>query len=235
MAEKIFIIIPTYNEKSNIEKLLEQVFGLDIENLHILVVDDNSPDGTGQLVESLKSKYSNLEILHRNEKSGLGRAYIAGFKYVLKKDSDLIFEMDADFSHHPKYIPEFLKAAENYDLVLGSRYIKGGGTENWNWLRKLISRFGNIYARLILGVPFKDLTGGFKCYRRKVLESINLDNLESVGYNFQIETTYHAWKKGFKITEIPIIFTERAEGKSKFDVKIIIESFWKVLKLKFKK
>ncbi|OGY47277.1 MAG: dolichyl-phosphate beta-D-mannosyltransferase, partial [Candidatus Buchananbacteria bacterium RIFCSPHIGHO2_02_FULL_38_8] len=176
-----------------------------------------------------------LDILHRQEKAGLGPAYVAGFKEAIVRGADYIFEMDADLSHNSKYIPEFLEAIKDHDLVLGSRYIKGGGTENWNWLRKLVSQAGNIYARLILGLPFKDITGGFKCYHREVLEKIGLGDLSSVGYNFQIETTYKVYKLGFKIVEIPIIFTERAEGKSKFNFKIIRESFWQVLKLRFKK
>lgn len=232
---KIYLVIPTYNEKANIVKLLGQIFALEIEGLNVLVVDDNSPDGTGQLVEKLKQDNLRLNILHRQEKSGLGPAYVAGFKEVLKWGGDYIFEMDADFSHDPKYIPEFLEAIQEADLVLGSRYIKGGGVKNWNLTRRLISRFGNIYARTVLGLPHHDLTGGFKCYCRQVLESIGLADLSSVGYNFQIETTYKAYKAGFKIKEIPIVFTERTRGKSKFDFKIIIESFWKVLLLRFKK
>jgi len=235
MTEKIFIVIPTYKEKSNIEKLLKDIFDLKIENLHILVVDDNSPDGTGQLVEELKSKYKNLEIIHRPKKMGLGTAYVEGFKYALTNGADFIFEMDADFSHQPKSIKDFLSAIKDYDLVLGSRYVEGGRIVNWNIFRRLISRLGNIYAQIILSLPIKDLTGGFKCYRRQVLESINLDDLSSVGYNFQIETTYKVYKLGFKIKEIPIVFTERALGKSKFDFKIIFESFLKVIFLKFKK
>lgn len=232
---KGLIIIPTYNEKNNINKLLESIFRLNIKDLCILVVDDNSPDGTGQLVEELKNKYPNLDIMHRQEKAGLGMAYIAGFKEALKRGADYIFEMDADLSHDPKYILDFLQAIKNNDLVLGSRYIKNGGVKNWNLFRRLISKFGNIYSSLILDLPYRDLTGGFKCYRREVLEKINLDSLSSVGYNFQIETTYKAHSAGFKIKEIPIIFTERAEGKSKFSLKIILESFWKVLVLRFKK
>lgn len=232
---KIIIVVPTYNEKNNISKLLPQIFNLRIEGLNVLVVDDNSPDGTGQAIEELKKDNNRLAILHRGSKQGLGKAYVAGFKEALKQGADYIFEMDADLSHDSKYIPDFLKAVQSYDLVLGSRYIKDGGVSNWNLTRKLISRFGNIYARMILGLPYRDLTGGFKCYRRKVLEDIGLDNLSSVGYNFQIESTYKAHNKGFKITEIPIIFTERAEGKSKFNLKIMLESFWKVLELRFKK
>jgi len=232
---KIYIIIPTYNEKDNIEKLIELIFGLNIPHLFVLVVDDNSPDKTGNIVEGLKSQYNNLDILHRKKKSGIGPAYIAGFRWVLQKGADLIFEMDADLSHNPKHIPEFLQNIEQYDVVLGSRHVPGGGIENWSMFRKLISRFGNIYARTILSLPFQDITGGFKCYRRKVLEDIDLDSLSSVGYNFQIETTYVAYRRGFRIKEIPIIFTDRILGKSKFDKKIIFEAFWKVLLLRFQK
>ncbi len=232
--EKIIIVVPTYNEKENIPILLSQIFNLKIENLNVLVVDDNSPDGTGELVEELKGEYPCLDILHRTEKSGLGRAYIAGFKEALNRQAVYIFEMDADLSHDPKYIPVFLEKIKNCDLVLGSRYIKGGGVSNWNLARRLVSRFGNIYAQLILNISYRDLTGGFKCYHRKVLENIGLDSLSSVGYNFQIETTYKAHKKGYKIEEIPIIFSERFEGKSKFNLKIILESFWKVLLIRFK-
>ncbi len=230
---KTYIIIPTYNEKNNIENILKEIFDLGVEGLNVLVVDDNSPDGTGQIVERLKQGNTRLDILHRDKKCGLGRAYVAGFKAALEQGADYVFEMDADFSHHPRYIPDFLQAIKNYDLILGSRYISGGGIKNWNLARRLVSRFGNIYARLILGLPIKDLTGGFKCYRRAVLEKINLDSLSSVGYNFQIETTYKAFKCGFKIKEIPIVFTERAKGESKFSPKIILESFWRVLQLRW--
>ncbi len=232
MTQNKYIIIPTYNERGNIEKLLQEIFALEIENLLVLVVDDNSPDGTGELAEKLKTKFSGLEILHRQKKEGLGRAYIAGFKYALERGAAVILHLDADFSHDPKYIPEFFRQIENYDLVLGSRYTKGGGTKNWNLARRLISKSGNLYARIILGLPPKDVTGGFKCYRRDVLEKIDLDNLNSIGYCFMIETTYRAWRAGFKIKEVPIIFVERAAGKSKFDLGIILESFLKVIKLK---
>ncbi len=232
---KVYLVIPTYNEKANIAGLVERIFALAVNDLHILVVDDNSPDGTGNLVEELKTHYPNLEILHRQKKAGLGRAYLAGFSYALKQGADYIFEMDADFSHDPKYLPDFLRAITSADLVIGSRYINGGGVSNWSMLRRLISRFGNAYARLILSLPYQDLTGGFKCYRRKVLETIGFSDVSSVGYNFQIETTYQAHLAGFKIVEIPIIFVERASGKSKFSLKIMVESFWKVLLLRFKK
>src|SRR3989338_2344768 len=199
MKEKIYIVIPTYNEKNNIQNLIPLIFQLGYENLHVLVVDDNSPDGTGEYVEILKKTYPKLEVLHREKKAGLGTAYCDGFSKALSQGADVIFEMDADFSHNPQYIPKFLNMISAYDLVLGSRYIPGGKTENWNLTRKFISRFGNMYARIILGVPFHDLTGGFKCYRRTVLESIDLKHVSSVGYNFQIETTYRTYKRGFRI------------------------------------
>lgn len=231
---KIYIVIPTYNEKDNISKLLLQIFSLNIDNLHVLVVDDNSPDGTSKIVEAMKLDLTNLDLLVREKKDGLGQAYIAGFKQALEEGADYIFEMDADLSHDPKYLSEFLLAIKNYDLVLGSRYIAGGGVTNWNMARRLISKFGNIYARAILGLPYHDLTGGYKCYRREVLEKIDFNNLDSLGYNFQIETTYKTHLLGFKIKEIPIIFTERVRGKSKFNFKIMLEGFWRVLLLRFK-
>ena len=232
---KIYIVIPTYNERANIALLINQIFDLNINDLNILVVDDNSPDGTGLIVEDLKNKFNNLNILHRPQKAGLGAAYVAGFKEALSRGADYIFEMDADFSHDPKYLPEFLNNIKDFDLVLGSRYITGGGVDNWNLMRRLISRLGNIYARIILFLPYHDLTGGFKCYRREVLENIDLDNLNSLGYNFQIETTYKAYKMGFKICEVPIVFTERKSGQSKFNLGIIWESFFKVLQLRYDK
>lgn len=235
MSSNIYLVIPTYNEKGNIEKLLPDIFDLNISGLHILVVDDNSPDGTGQIVEGLKKTYPNLGILHRDQKQGLGKAYLAGFKEVLDQGADLVLQMDADFSHDPKYIPQLLKAIANKDLVLGSRYIKGGGVINWNLMRRLISRFGNIYAQLILGLPYHDLTGGFKCYRADVLKKVVESDLSSLGYNFQIETTYLVHKLKYSIIEIPIVFTERTIGKSKFDLKIVLEGFLKVLALRFKK
>lgn len=232
---KIYIVIPTYNEKNNITKLLPMIFSLGIDDLHVLVVDDSSPDGTGQIVEEMKQQNGRIDVLHRQVKEGLGRAYIAGFRQALSSGADYIFEMDADLSHDPKYIPAILEAAKDSDLVLGSRYARGGGIKNWNIIRRLISRFGNIYAKTVLSVPYNDLTGGFKCYKRKVLETIDLDALNSLGYNFQIETTYKTHKSGFKIKEVPIIFTERVEGKSKFNFKIMLEGFLKVLLLRFKK
>lgn len=232
---RTYLVIPTYNEKENITKLLLKIFSLPLEDMHVLIVDDGSPDGTGEAAEQLRATYPNLEVIHRPQKAGLGMAYVIGFKAALARGADFIFEMDADFSHDPAYVPKLLEAAKAADLVLGSRYVPGGGVSNWNWLRRLISRFGNVYARIVLGLPYCDLTGGFKCYRRAVLEKIDLDRLSSVGYNFQIETTYKAHRLGVRIVEVPIVFCERAEGQSKFDVKIVVESFWRVIRLRFER
>jgi len=232
---KIVVVIPTYNERGNIETLLGQLFALRVEGLNVLVVDDNSPDGTGALVESLRAGNDRLSVLHRTVKEGLGPAYVAGFRAALAEGADIICEMDADLSHHPSYLPTMLSMLSKCDVVLGSRYVAGGGVSNWNWTRRLISRFGNAYARAVLTLPYRDLTGGYKCYRRAVLEQIGLDNLSSVGYNFQIETTYRAHRVGFRIREVPIVFVERAQGTSKFNAKIVLESFWKVLMLRTEK
>ncbi len=226
------VIIPTYNESENIEKLIKELFAQHLP-LDILVVDDNSPDGTGQLVEDLRKNLPQLFILHREQKNGLGQAYIAGFKWALAQNYDYILEMDADFSHQPEYLKEFLNAAKENDLVLGSRYIKGGGVKGWSLSRQIISRLGCLYARLILSLPFKDLTGGFKCFKRQVLEEIDLDKIESNGYMFQIEMTYKTFKNNFKVKEIPIIFLEREKGKSKFNKKIIWEAIINCWKIRF--
>lgn len=232
---KTVVVIPTYNERSNISELIEKIFALNISGLEVLVVDDNSPDGTAEVVRGLSIKYP-VKLLSRNKKEGLGKAYVSAFKSVLYQNDklDYIIQMDADLSHNPKNILDFLHKMGEYDLVLGSRYIKGGGTVNWDKFRKLVSRFGNLYAQFVLSLPYKDLTGGFKCWKRGVLEKINLDSLSSTGYNFQIETTYKAHKLGYKICETPIIFTERKIGKSKFNLGIIWESFIKVLWLRIK-
>jgi len=230
---KTIIVIPTYNEKNNLAGLVKEILSLAIADLKILIVDDNSPDGTGILADELAQNFSRVKVIHRAAKSGLGSAYIVGFKMALADGADYIMEMDADFSHDSRYLPVILREIATADLVLGSRYVQGGGIKNWNWLRKAVSALGNFYARIILGAPIKDLTGGFKCYRRAVLEKINLNDLDSAGYVFQIETTYLAWKKGFAIKEIPIIFTERRAGDSKFNFKIFIEALWRVLLLRF--
>lgn len=228
------IILPTYNERENLAGIIKEIFTVGVENLKILIVDDNSPDGTGRLADELAEQYPNVSVLHRAQKEGLGKAYIDGFQKALSDpDCGFIFEMDADFSHQPKYLPHFLDHIQEADLVLGSRYIADGGVENWGFVRRYISRFANLIIRLILGVPIYDLTGGFKCFRREVLEKLDFARIESSGYNFQIEINYKVYKKQFRIVEIPIIFVERRAGKSKFNATIMLESFWKVLMLKF--
>jgi dolichol-phosphate mannosyltransferase len=232
---KFLIIIPTYNEKENIEKLVVKVIN-DYPIVDILIVEDNSPDGTAKIVERMQNEMfpERLFMLQRPGKLGLGTAYIEGFKWALARHYQYMIEMDADFSHDPKYLGQFFDSIKEYDLVLGSRYVKGGGVVNWGFVRKLISLGGSFYSRLVLKLPFKDLTGGFKCFRRKVLEAIDLDQVESSGYSFQIEMTYRAFLKGFKIKEVPIIFADRTCGKSKMSSGIFSEAFLMVLKLRIK-
>jgi len=230
-TEKTLVIIPTYNEKENLPLLVKDVLEK-VPQVNILVADDNSPDGTGQIADELSASDPRVKVLHREKKEGLGRAYVAGFKWALANGYDLIFEMDCDFSHQPKHLPEFLAAVREADLVLGSRYVPGGGTVSWTFMRKMVSGGGNLYARTVLGLPYRDLTGGFKCFRRKVLEAIDLDNLMSFGYCFQIELTTRAHRKGFKIVETPIIFPDRTRGASKMSSKIFKEAFVNVWKLR---
>lgn len=230
------IILPTYNESENIERFvdaLQDVFASGNLSGSIIIVDDDSPDGTGRIADSLAARYSNLSVIHRPVKEGIGPAYVAGFRQALATGSRYIFEMDSDFSHDPAYIPLFLDAIKEADLVLGSRYVPGGGVRNWGAGRQLISRWGGIYARVVLGIPVNDLTGGFKCFRREVLEAIDLASVDSQGYGFQIEMTYRAAKKGFRVREIPIIFTDRQLGKSKMSKRIVLEAATLVWKLRF--
>jgi len=224
------IIVPTYNERENLPRMAECLLELPVP-VDLLVVDDNSPDGTGKVADELAAKYPQIHVLHRAEKNGLGRAYIAGFKWALERHFEFIFEMDCDFSHDPNEIPNFLKAAQNADLVLGSRYSGGVRVLNWPLKRLLLSRCAGIYVWLITGMPFTDPTGGYKCFRRRALESLNLDKIQSNGYSFQIETTHRLWMEGMKIAEVPIIFTERAEGHSKISRHIVYEAFWMVWRL----
>jgi len=222
--KKVLIIIPTYNERQNVVLLIPEILKV-VPFAHILVVDDSSPDGTSQCVKEMGKSIDNLFVLDRLKKEGLGRAYISGFEWALERDYELIFEMDADFSHDPKYLVDFLRAAEQGDLIIGSRYLTGVNVVNWPMSRLLISYIGNLYARIVSGIPVKDCTGGFKCFRREVLESIRLDRIASSGYSFQIEVNYLAWKKGFRLKEIPIVFTDRSRGESKMSTKIIREGF----------
>jgi dolichol-phosphate mannosyltransferase len=226
------IIVPTYNERENLPRMAERLLKLP-EPVDLLVVDDNSPDGTGKTADELAAKHPQVHVLHRAEKNGLGRAYIAGFKWALERGYEFIFEMDGDFSHNPDDVPTFLDVAKNQnaDLVLGSRYTGGVRVLNWPLKRLLLSRCAGIYVWLITGMPFTDPTGGYKCFRRRALASLNFDKLQSNGYSFQIETTHQLWMEGMKIVEVPIIFTERAEGHSKISHHIVAEALWMVWRL----
>jgi len=229
---KFLIIIPTYNEMENIPEIIPSILEQN-ENLEILVVDDGSPDGTGNFVENLSKENSRVHLLRREKKMGLGTAYVAGFKWALEKDYDRIFEMDADGSHSPQALNTFLKEAESADLVLGSRYLNGKiSVVHWDWKRLVLSYCANLYTRFVTGMPFYDATGGFKCFSREALQNLNLKKLKSDGYCFQIETTHSLWRKGLKIKEIPIIFTDRTKGSSKMSGGIISEAFFLVLKLR---
>jgi dolichol-phosphate mannosyltransferase len=225
----VTVVIPTYNEAENIAGLAERIMEL-YPSFHIIIVDDNSPDGTGDIADKLADKFSNISVIHRSGKGGLGTAYVAGFKRALDKGADLIFEMDADFSHDPRYLRDFLEASQKADFVIGSRYIQGVRVEGWKFRRLLLSKLANIYVSYIMVRPVWDFTAGYRCYRRKVLESINLDNIRSDGYAFQIELTYLAFKHGFKVREIPIVFRERERGSSKISRKVVWEAFWITLK-----
>ncbi len=223
---KAVVCLPTYNERENLEPMLR---ALGEEGVRVLVIDDNSPDGTGKLADRLATELGYVDVLHRESKEGLGPAYLAGFRQALASDAELILEMDCDFSHDPDYVPRLIAAVEDgADLALGSRYVPGGGVRNWGLLRRFISAGGSAYARIILGVKVRDLTGGFKCYRRAVLETIDLDAVESKGYAFQIETTYRALRAGFKVVEVPITFADREVGGSKMSKAIVAEAIWKV-------
>ncbi len=230
-ASKALVIIPTYNESENIERIIKEVLN-HTPNINILVVDDNSPDGTAKLVKKLQERHPNIHLLERDKKDGLGQAYLAGFKFALQNGYEYIFEMDADFSHDPKEIPNFLKAIDDADMVLGSRYIRGVNVVNWPLKRLLLSYFANMYTRFVTGMPVRDATGGYKCIRREVLENINFDRIHSSGYAFQIELTFKAWIKGFRVKEIPIIFVDRVYGESKLSRAIMWEAMFLVWKLR---
>jgi dolichol-phosphate mannosyltransferase len=233
------IVLPTYNERENLRHALARIREVaegDGIQLHTLIVDDSSPDGTGELADQLATEVSDVSVLHRGDKEGLGKAYVAGFRQALEMGAEHIFEMDADLSHDASYLPHFLRLIDHgADLVLGSRYVKGGGVENWGLGRKIISRGGCLYAQTILGLPYHDLTGGFKCFRRRVLETIDLDDIDTAGYGFQIEMTYRAHKLGFKIAELPIIFVDRKVGESKMSNDIVLEAMKNVWKLRLSK
>jgi dolichol-phosphate mannosyltransferase len=233
VSEKALVIVPTYNERDNVIRLIDAVLS-QAPSLEVLVVDDGSPDGTGTLVDERAAGDQRVHILHRPRKMGLGTAYLAGFKWALERDYELVFEMDADFSHDPSHLPQFLESAKDADLVLGSRYRDGKVTVvNWPISRLMLSYSANIYARIVTGLPLFDATGGFKCFRRKVLEAIDLTDVRSNGYAFQIEMSFRAWRKGFRIVEIPIVFVDRTEGESKMSRRIVREAIWMVWRLRW--
>ena len=226
-----WLVLPTYNEAENLERIVRAALpelASAASEPHVLIVDDGSPDGTGDIADRLAAELPEVEVLHRTAKEGLGRAYLAGFERALASGADLVLEMDADFSHDPRDLPRLIAAASEADLVLGSRYVRGGGVTDWGWFRRMLSRGGSWYARVVLGVPVRDLTGGFKCFRREVVESFPLDEVRSRGYAFQIELTYRAIRTGFRVHELPIRFIDRQVGGSKMSRTIVLEAIWKV-------
>jgi dolichol-phosphate mannosyltransferase len=228
-----WLILPTYNEAENVGAFVAAARAKLPASAQVLIVDDNSPDGTGEIADRLAEEHGNVSVLHRPRKEGLGPAYIAGFRRALAGGAGLVLEMDSDFSHDPAYLPRLLEAAERADLVIGSRYVPGGGVSEWGALRRAISRGGSAYARFVLGVEVQDLTGGFKCFRREVLETIDLDTIQARGYAFQVEMTYRAIQRGFKVVEVPIVFRDRQAGSSKMDRSIVAEAVWRVPLLRF--
>jgi dolichol-phosphate mannosyltransferase len=228
---KALIIIPTYNERENLEELVRRIFDQKLPT-EILIVDDNSPDGTGALADEIAARDLRVHVMHRAGKMGLGSAYVAGFRWALARDYDAVFEMDADFSHNPDSLGDFLRELATADLVLGSRYLYGVTVVNWPLSRLILSYTANLYSRIITGMAVKDLTGGFKCFRRQVLEAIDLDRVRSDGYAFQIEINFKAWRKGFRIKEIPILFVDRQAGESKMSRRIVREAAWMVWRLR---
>jgi len=226
-----WLVLPTYNEAENIERIVRAALpelATAAPDHHILVVDDGSPDGTGEIADRLAAELEPVEVLHRSAKEGLGRAYLAGFERALASGADLVLEMDADFSHNPKDLPRLIEASSDADLVLGSRYVPGGGVTDWGLFRRLLSRGGSWYSRMVLGVPVRDLTGGFKCFHRETLEKIDYRKMHADGYGFQIELTYRAIKAGLRVKEVPIVFRDRQEGTSKMTARIALEAVWKV-------
>ena len=229
---KALVIIPTYNERDNLVELLGRVFAQNLPELEVLIVDDNSPDGTGALADEMSARDPRIHVMHRAGKLGLGSAYVAGFRYALERDYEAVFEMDADFSHNPDSLPVFLRELESADLVLGSRYLHGVTVVNWPLSRLILSYSANVYSRVVTGMNVKDLTGGFKCFRRRVLEAIDWNRVKSDGYGFQIEINFKAWRKGFRIQEIPILFVDRKAGESKMSRRIVYEAAWMVWRLR---
>jgi dolichol-phosphate mannosyltransferase len=231
----VWLIIPTFNEAQNIEPIVEATREQLPDSRRVLIVDDSSPDGTGEIADRLAAEHEDVEVLHRTSKEGLGPAYLAGFEHALGAGAEFVMQMDADFSHDPADLQRLLEAAQDADMVLGSRYVRGGAVAEWGPLRRAISRGGSSYARLVLGVRVHDLTGGFKCIRRQVLETINLDSVNAKGYAFQIEMTYRAIRAGFRVVEVPIVFRDRHVGNSKMSRAIFAEAIWRVPALRFKR
>jgi dolichol-phosphate mannosyltransferase len=231
----VWVILPTYNEAENLERIVRDVLEHLPESRRVLIVDDNSPDGTGEIADRLAAADESIGVLHREHKEGLGPAYLAGFRVALDGGAERVIEMDADFSHDPSFLPRLIEATENADLAIGSRYVPGGGITDWGPMRRFISRGGSAYARVALGLPIQDLTGGFKCFRRIVLETINLDTIEARGYAFQVETTYRAIRAGFRVVEVPIVFKDRTDGTSKMSKGIIAEAMWRVPAMRFRR
>jgi dolichol-phosphate mannosyltransferase len=234
-SKEAWVILPTYNEAENLERIVGAVLEQLPDSGRVLVVDDNSPDGTGEIADRLAKETDRMRVLHRPRKEGLGPAYLAGFHVALDAGAERVVEMDADFSHDPAYLPKLIGAADHFDLVIGSRYVPGGGVTDWGPVRRFISRGGSAYARVALGLPIRDLTGGFKCFRREVLEAINIDTIEARGYAFQVETTYRAIRAGFRVVEIPIVFRDRADGTSKMSRSIVAEAIWRVPAMRFRR
>jgi dolichol-phosphate mannosyltransferase len=233
-----WLVLPTYNEAENIDALARaalEALGRSGSEHHILIVDDGSPDGTGEIADALAAEFDAVEVLHRTKKEGLGRAYVAGFTRALEAGAERVLEMDSDFSHDPADLPALLAASADADLVLGSRYVEGGGVRNWGLMRRMVSRGGSLYARVVLGLPVRDLTGGFKCFRRQVLEALDLESVHADGYGFQIELTYRAVRAGFRVKEVPIVFSERERGQSKMTARIALEAIWKVPLLRMRR
>ena len=231
MDVKAVVCLPTYNERENLERIL---LALRDKGVSVLVIDDNSPDGTGELADRLAAELDHVQVLHRERKEGLGPAYLAGFRRALADGAELVLEMDADFSHDPADVPRLIRGTSDAEVVLGSRYVVGGSIANWGRVRRFVSAGGSLYARRVLGVPVRDLTGGFKCYRREVLEALDLDAITSRGYAFQIETTYRALRAGFRVLEVPITFADREHGGSKMSRAIVLEAIWKVPALRLR-
>jgi dolichol-phosphate mannosyltransferase len=232
---EVWVVLPTYNEAECLERIVAAVLEQLPPSRRILVVDDNSPDGTGEIADRLAAEDDSVAVLHRERKEGLGPAYLAGSRVALDGGAQRIVEMDADFSHDPAYLPALIGATDDADLAIGSRYIPGGGVTDWGPMRRFISRGGSTYARMVLRLPVRDLTGGFKCFRREVLESINLDTIEARGYAFQVETTYRALRAGFRVVEVPIVFRDRTDGSSKMSRAIIAEAMWRVPAMRFRR